>query len=196
MHTIIRKKPKKKQQGAILIIGLILLTIVGIAAIASIETSNLDYRMASNSAFKSQSFQASETGRVSAGNAIKEYIYDRSWNSANKHINLSFEASFNPLAVSNQSEDVFDTDTLETDMNFSVAQSATAEKVSSDIYILRIPMTNAASGGGLQQLAGYRGAGKGVATSGSAIYFELRSKGMAKGGAQTVTASEYRAFIQ
>lgn len=196
MHKAINLQSKKRQQGAILIIGLILLVIVAITAIASMEISNLDYKMASNSAFKSQSFQASETGRVSAGNAIKEYIYDRSWNDANTHINLSFDSSFNPLALNDETEDIFDTDTLVADMNFSVIQSAIAEKISSDIYIVRIPVANVATGGGLQQLAGYRGAGKGIATSGSAIYFELRARGMAKGGAQTVTASEYRAFIQ
>lgn len=197
MNKLVALSMKSKQNGAILVIGLVLLIVVAIAAIAGMEISNLDYKMASNSAFKNQSFQASETGRITAGDAVNQYIYDRSWTNATTHPNLSFEdTEFNPLALNSDVEDVFDTDTLIKDMDFSVVQSIVAEEIASDIYIVRAPTASVALGGGLQQLAGYRGAGKGVATSGSSIYFELRAKGSANGGAQTITASEYRAFIQ
>lgn len=191
------KLTKNNQRGAVLIIGLIFLIIISIAGISGMEISNLDYKMASNSAFKNQSFQASETGRITVGDAVSQYIYDRSWDNASVHSNLSFtDVDFNPLALNSSSEDVFDTDTLVKDMNFSLVKSDTTEAIESDIYIIRSPTVNVSSGGGLQQLAGYRGAGKGVASSGSSIYFELRARGTANGGAQTITASEYRAFIQ
>lgn len=197
MKKIILTHKLKAQNGAVLVVGLILLVIIAIAAIAGMEISNLDYKMASNAAFKNQSFQASETGRITTGDAVNQYIYDRSWDNASIHTNLSFtDSQFNPLALNTDTEDVFNTETLVKDMKFSIATSALVQEVSSDIYIIRAPTASVASGGGLQQLAGYRGAGKGVATSGSSIYFELREKGSANGGAETITASEYRAFIQ
>ena len=161
------------------------------------ELSNLDYKMASNSAFKNQSFQASETGRITTGDAVNQYIYDRSWVNATIHPNLHFTLEdYSPLALNSDTEDAFNTETLVKDMTFSLTTSSVAQEVAADIFIIRSPSATVASGGGLQQLAGYRGAGKGVATSGSAIFFELRAKGTAYGGAQTITASEYRAFIQ
>ena len=197
MKKIYSLNKLKNQDGAVLAVGLILLIIIAIAAIAGMEISNLDYKMSSNAAFKNQSFQASETGRITTGDAVNQYIYDRSWDNATIHSNLSFtDSQFNPLALNTDTEDVFDTETLVKDMAFSVATSALVQEVAADIYIVRAPTASVATGGGLQQLAGYRGAGKGVATSGSSIYFELRAKGMANGGAETITASEYRAFIQ
>lgn len=193
----ITEKNNNKQSGAVLAIGLILLVIVAIAAIAGMELSNLDYKMASNSAFKNQSFQASETGRITTGDAVNQYIYDRSWVNTTIHSNLHItQENYSPLALNSDTEDLFNTESLVKDMTFSLARSSVAQEIAADIFIIRAPSATVASGGGLQQLAGYRGAGKGVATSGSAIYFELRSKGTAYGGAQTITASEYRAFIQ
>ena len=184
------------QSGFVLITGLILLIIIAIAAIASMEMSNLDYRMASNSAFKEQSFQASETGRIAAGDAVNQFIYERSWDGVTVHPGISFASTFSPLSANGDSENLFSSGSLAKDMDFDIASTSAIEKINSDIYIIRAPSAAAAIGGGLQQLAGYRGAGKGVASSGSAIYFELRSKGLGNGGAETTTASEYRSFIQ
>ena len=187
---------KKNQNGFVLITGLILLIIIAIAAIASMEMSNLDYRMATNSAFKAHSFQASETGRIAAGDAVNQFIYERSWSEVATHPGISIISGFSPLAENAASENLFNATTLIKDMNFTVAGTTTIESVDADIYVVRAPSAAAAAGGGLQQLAGYRGAGKGAAASGSAIYFELRAKGAGNGGAETTTASEYRSFIQ
>ena len=187
---------RNAQSGVILITGLILLFVIAIAAVTSMQISNLDYKMAANTAFKNQSFQASESGRIAAGDAINQFIYDRTWVGVTPHSGISYNSSFNPLDANAASENPFNATTLIKDMEFTIATSSGIEAVDADIYVIRSPSIAAASGGGLQQLSGYRGAGKGIASSGSAIYFELRATGTGFGNAQTVTASEYRTFIQ
>lgn len=188
--------PARHQKGFVLITGLVLLVVIAIAAITSVEITNLDYKMASNLAFKEQSFQASESGRAAAGDAVNQYAYDRSWDGLTLHSGVSFSSGFNPLAPNATTENLFSQSSLVKDIDFTIAKSTNTSPVDADVYILRSPNAVAAAGGGIQQLSGYKGAGKGIASSGSAIYFELRAKGMGSGSAQTTTASEYRTLIQ
>lgn len=186
----------KKPSGFILVTGLILLVVIAVAAISSMEISNLDYKMASNTAFKDQSFQASETGRIATGDAVNQFIDERSWTSVAYNSGLSFDSTFNPLAQNANTENLFDMTSLNRDMRFSIAKSTTMANVDADIFIMRAPGVSSVAGMGTQQFSGYEGSGKGLAASGSAIYFELRSRGIGSGGAETVTASEYRTFIK
>lgn len=186
----------QKQSGFVLITGIIFLVVIAVAAISSMEISNLDYKMATNSAFKDHSFQASETGRITSGDAVNQFAYERSWDSTDLHSAISFDTAFNPLAQNANTENLFKGETLDKDMTFAVSKSDDVAEINADIFIMRAPGVASLAGMGTQQFSGYEGAGKGIATSGSAIYFELRSRGTGNGGAETITASEYRTFIQ
>ena len=85
---------RNAQSGVILITGLILLFVIAIAAVTSMQISNLDYKMATNTAFKNQSFQASESGRIAAGDAINQFIYDRTWVGVTPHSGIIYNSSF------------------------------------------------------------------------------------------------------
>ncbi len=190
------KAIQRTQNGFILVTGILLLIAISVVAISSMRASNLDYKMSSNTAFKAQSFEASETGRVLAGDAINKFIYERSWADLTIHASMVFDTQYDPLKENASSELPYDTSSLTKDMTFSLAKTTDRKAMNADIYIVRTPNVSAASGAGSQQLSGYRGAGKGIASSGSILYFEIRSKGLGNGNAQTITASEYRTFIQ
>ena len=189
-------KNTQHQKGFVLITGLILLVVIAVAAISGMQSSNLDYKMASNTAFKDQSFQASETGRIAAGDGINQYMDERSWDNVTTNIGLSYNNALNPLKQNAATENLFETTSLVKDMDFKIDKGTKVSKIESEVYITRIPGVHSVAGMGTQQFAGYDGAGKGLGASGSAIYFELRSRGKGNGGAETVTASEYRKFIK
>ncbi len=189
-------KAIQHQEGFVLVTGLILLVVIAVAAISGMRSSNLDYKMASNTAFKDQSFQASETGRIAAGDAINQYMDERAWDNVTTNIGLSYTSTLNPLKQNANTENLFDTKSLVKDMDFKIDKGTKVSKVESEVYITRVPGVHSVAGMGTQQFSGYDGAGKGLGASGSAIYFELRSRGKGNGGAETVTASEYRTFIK
>jgi type II secretory pathway pseudopilin PulG len=56
----------RKQQGAALVIGLVLLTILTLLAITGMNTSTTELIMAGNEQFRQNAFQAAETGRENA----------------------------------------------------------------------------------------------------------------------------------
>jgi type IV pilus assembly protein PilX len=57
---------QRKQQGAALVIGLVLLVILTLLAITGMNTSTTELIMAGNEQFRQKAFQASETGRENA----------------------------------------------------------------------------------------------------------------------------------
>ncbi len=60
----------RKQQGAALVIGLVLLTILTLLAITGMNTSTTELIMAGNEQFRQNAFQAAETGRENALRAL------------------------------------------------------------------------------------------------------------------------------
>ncbi len=54
--------PNHRQQGAALVVGLILLLVLTLLAVSGMNTSTLEMTMASNAQFSENAFQAAETG--------------------------------------------------------------------------------------------------------------------------------------
>lgn len=54
--------PRKQQQGAALIVGLVLLMVLTVLGISGMNTATLELTMASNAQFHQDAFQAAETG--------------------------------------------------------------------------------------------------------------------------------------
>jgi type IV pilus assembly protein PilX len=61
-----RTSSYRKQHGAALVIGLVLLTILTLLAITGMNTSTTELIMAGNEQFRQNAFQAAETGRENA----------------------------------------------------------------------------------------------------------------------------------
>jgi type IV pilus assembly protein PilX len=54
--------PKKKQNGATLIVGLILLLVLTVLGVSGMNTSRMEVRMAGNAQFRQDAFQLAESG--------------------------------------------------------------------------------------------------------------------------------------
>jgi type IV pilus assembly protein PilX len=59
MHTM---NSRTRQQGAVLVVGLVLLMVLTVLGVSGMNTATLELTMASNSQFHQEAFQASETG--------------------------------------------------------------------------------------------------------------------------------------
>lgn len=181
----------KTQSGYVLITGLILILVITIVTTSSMQGSNLDYKISSNSVFKDIAFQSSESGRTAAGEGISYYIYNRDF-TGHGVPGLSYTTDYDPKTDSVVSgEDLYNTNSLTADMFFDVSDDA-IEDLEADISIVKAQGVNTGRSG-VQQLSGYRGAGKSAAAGGVHLVYEIRSTGIvANTKAVAVTASEFR----
>lgn len=183
------------QNGFALVTGLILMLVVTVAVLSSTEMTVLNYRIATNTALKAESFHASESGREAAGEAVQQYLWERTWTGTTLPTGLTYAASFDVLEVDGPSESRLSTASLDIDMQYNVAASADGESINSDIYVLKGDV-DTSNMSGLQQLSGYHGAGRGAATGGTFLWLELRSVGYSSASAETITSSDFRAIIR
>ncbi len=186
MNTIKRKK----NSGFVLVTGLVFVLVIMLVTVATMQSSNLDYKISSNEAFKDIAFQGSESGRVAAGEAVVYYIYSREWTGLQVS-NLTYLSDYDPATDSvGPNEDLYDTSSLNVDMQYDVS-GPYIETIDADINIVKAPGARS-KGSGLQQLSGYEGLGKGAGAGGVHLIYEIRSTGEGASGAVAVTASELR----
>ena len=189
---------QKRQSGFVLIIGLIFILIISVVTVSSMQSSNLDYKIATNSIFKTVAFENSESGRIASGDAISYFMYYRSWSGFSR-LGLippdDYDPSIDNLGSitidGNQvAESLLDTNYLNIDLTYNV-NTTDIEPINSDINIIK-GFTVPNYGSGLQQSSGYDGLGKGIGTGGAHLLYEIRSTGTAASDARAVTAAEYR----
>ena len=70
---------KQHQQGAALIITLLLLVTLTFVALTAMESSNLDFRMSMNAVHKESSFNYSESGRESTTEVVDAALFELDW---------------------------------------------------------------------------------------------------------------------
>ncbi len=81
MNTLMHSLPhaRARQQGAALVVGLILLLVLTLLAISGMNTSTLELRMAGNAQYSQNAFQVAETGieaAMQAGNFNTSLVVD------------------------------------------------------------------------------------------------------------------------
>ncbi len=81
MNTLMHSSPRTKtrQQGAALIVGLLLLLVLTLLAISGMNTATLELQMAGNNQFTQSAFQAAESGveaTMQSGNFNTNVAYD------------------------------------------------------------------------------------------------------------------------
>jgi len=176
------------QSGFVLITGLILILVVTIVTVSSMQSTNLDYKISSNEAFKDIAFQSSESGRTAAGVGISDYLESRSFTGIT---GLSHDSDYDPYSdLVASGEDLLDTSSLTVDLEFNLS-ATDIEDIEADINVLKAPAVSAKKSA-LQQLSGYEGLGKSAAEGGTHIIFEIRSTGYGPSRAAAVTASEFK----
>lgn len=192
------KLSKKNQSGFVLIVGLVFILIIAVITVSSMQSSNLDYKISTNSVLKDVAFQSSETGRIAGGEAISHFAFYDAWTG---YSDAGFQAdeltNYDPVSDSlstisingvEQNENPLDTNQLNVDLNYE-RSGTNIETIVSDINVIKAPAV-LNNGAGLQQLAGYDGLGKGLGDGGTTIIFEIRSTSTF--GARAVTATEYK----
>ncbi|MFK5947929.1 MAG: PilX N-terminal domain-containing pilus assembly protein [Methylococcales bacterium] len=210
MNTL--KISNKKQKGAALFVGLVILLIMTIVAVTAMQSTTMEVRMAKNDNLTLNAFETSEGPRPLAGEILDEHIYERGWekDSTNNFIDFlpglqlktliggtltdctpSTNANCTPKLYNNNDvdEDILDTNSLTKDMRYRFSSGGGISEIS--IYQIAVKL---ASGNSAAMLSGYEGTGKSAAASGGRMYFDIRSVGQ-YGKARSTTDADYRIII-
>lgn len=180
-----------RQTGAVLATALLILLVLTLVAVTAMDSSNLSFRMSVNSTYHDQSFNNSESARISSTSVLQEYLYEGEWTNVILPTGLSVAAGGGELIEANgDTEDRYLNSSLQKDLQFS------SQGITADIYVLRGPTVLNSAGAGSAQWKGYGGTGVAAGASGGAYkFYEFRSVGTNKSGAQSWTASDYK-YVQ
>lgn len=176
-----------RQQGATLLIALLLLMVLTMVGITSMESSNLSFKMSVNMIHHDEAFNNSESARTAATDALPEYLDAAEWDEDDMPVGFAYASAGDLLGDKGASENPLDSATLQRDLAYSEGD------IQGDIYVLKGRTVQNTMGAGSAQYKGYSGAGTGIGGPGGAFkFFELRSHGSSSGSAEAWTASDYR----
>ena len=189
------------EKGNVLIVGLFFILILTVLGVGSMQSSNLEYRMSTNTAFKKQTFEYSESGRSSVSQVLDPHIFRRGWTGVNTPNGLNIldndgtagvdliyenEASELVTAPENDAEFYIDFDgDGNNDANEKIADVSVYE-IKSDVAV----GTSAGSS------SGYTGAGKGLGNSGFHMFFQVESTGSGQGDSLASVGTDFRYVVR
>ncbi len=203
-HTRLRRPVR--QRGIALVITLVLLLVMTMIAVVTMRTTTVDLKMTTNTVLSRRAFQNSEGARTVIDQVISAHLFNRGWPPAiggSGHasydipegvsaVNLAADLSTNENGTLDQvgpptfvrdpdirfKHDLNNDDVVDTNDMFA------------NIWVTWLA-NRPAVGSSLQIGAASSGAG---ATAQAIL--DVRSRGIAPGNAQLITAAEYRALIQ
>ncbi|WP_428624221.1 pilus assembly PilX family protein [Sedimenticola sp.] len=198
----------KTQDGAVLVVGLILLAVLSLVAVVAMQSTTLEQRMSTNAAFKMRTMESSEAGRLALSKVIDRHIFNRGWReqagaagTTDFPIPTGLTVQAYGSVVQPWEVKLYEIDAPGTYpvIDYSAAPPVVFDDGStiSNIFVVRTDVSFN-QGSGARMHAGYLGLGVGAAGSGSQVMFEFRSVSAdsAVRGARSVTASEYRALVR
>lgn len=215
-----------KQRGVALVTGLLLLAVLTIVAVAAMQGTGLELKMATNTAVHAQAFEASEGLRLVAGRLLDEHTFWRGWPTTMTGGVIpsgDFEVAI-PSGLTVDSNDGDEEDAAD-DLYINNPEGADAIQTAAEWGDLDVDMelcvyntdpdtgcTDAADtraqvavyktgvrqgvGTGSAQAAGYEGLGVAASAGGAHLFYELRSRGTAASNAESLTVAEYRHIIR
>lgn len=211
-----------RQQGAVLLTGLLFLLVLSIVAAVTMQGTTLEVRMATNAAVHLQAFEASEGLRIVSGRLLDEHAFHRGWpttvpggivETGRFSVDMPTDLTIEDHDADTDADLLYllnteGTDFLQTAGLFDLADdmiwcvnnpddgdcSGKSDiGATTAIYRTRSALTE---GTGAAMIAGYEGLGIGTAGGGGSLFFELRSTGNAPVNARAITASEYRHIVR
>lgn len=212
----------KRQEGFVLVVALVLLTVLTLVAVLATRSSTLEVQMAANSVARIEAFTASEATRRPIGEIIDVHTFVRGWpESAGGNVTAADFAYDLPEGFRlcdedsrgkdcaagtprnwylGNSEDVpgFDPANLDQDANFSIDATDTQPlQLSARVSIYKL-ITDLSPGAGAAMVAGYEGVGKSAGAGGGRIFYYASSVGNAPGDdvAEAETAANFRHVIR
>jgi Tfp pilus assembly protein PilX len=179
--SIYSRTALNKQGGAVLAIALLILLVMTILGVAAIESSSISFKMSANSIYLEEAFNHSES-------VSNMSIDEGGWAGIAMPTGLAVVQNNGALALSNgSSENRMDNDSLQKDLSYQYLG------IKGDVYVLKGSTTHNDQGASAAQLNGYGGAGVSTASTGGAFtYYEIRSVGIGRSNSRAWTASDYR----
>jgi len=199
--------PQIHQRGFVLVTSLVLLLVLTLVGTFSMQGANLEFKMASNMAFRDRAFQSSEAGRRAMSGVLDQHVFERGWPSSLSRpsgftvLDKDSQDGSDPLYLGNEGgEDLLDDTTLIDDAQYQIDANGDGDyldpgDVDASIQVFRTQVVTP-DGAGLAMLSGYAGLGKSAAAGGSHLYFELRSDGLAPSSARATTAADFRTVVR
>lgn len=188
------------QQGYVLFTGLIFMLVLAVIGVSAMQTTNIEYRMSSNTAFKKQAFARGESGR----SAISDVLSDHLAAAGTWPTSLTLPSG---LVIRDKDSDgvaddlsqngggetpaapIADAD-YQIDYNTDGDLTDTADiDVAISTFWLK---SKKAVGAGLGDSSGTLGAGKGVSGGGFHMFFQVRADGTAPSQARSNVLVDYR----
>ena len=188
-------------KGNVLVVGLVFILVLTVLGVGSMQSSNLEYRMSTNTAFKKQTFEYSESGRSSVSQVLDPHIFGRGWTGVNTPsgldvldndgttgIDLIYENEPSELVTAPEDDADFYID-FDGDSN-----NDADEKVAGvSVYEIKSDIAVGTSAG---TASGYSGAGKGLGNSGLHMFFQVVSSGEGSGESRSGVATDFRYVVR
>ncbi|MCK5323248.1 MAG: pilus assembly PilX N-terminal domain-containing protein [Desulfobulbaceae bacterium] len=181
-----RMKPAySDERGMALISALLLIMIVSLMAVGISSDTSMDVRIAGYQKFKAISFGYAESGSNTATEILEENIFDTGWSGTPPFSYPHLSASYNGTVT------IYDGDFC---LNANAANNTVIEMtgdIVADIIIQRL-LSMLATGGAIQQAAGYEGLGKGAGGGGVHVIYNFETRGQGSESAETLVGQHYR----
>ncbi len=196
-------KTLRSNRGIVLVSSMVLLFVLTIVAVSGMQSTSSDYKMSRNLALKDRSFQSSESGRNAFSSVLNAHVFERGWPTTITIptglgiLDKDTDGFVDDLFLGNDlSENLLIPNTLINDATYSLDNNGDGDfndggDINASIVVYQ-PQSGAAAGSGTAMSSGYEGLGKSLAAGGFHLFFELRSRGLTSGNAQSTTAAEYR----
>ncbi len=203
-----RSSGMSRQAGYVLATSLIFLLVITMVAVVGMQSTSMEYSISTNTALATRAFEAAEGGRAAADQVLDRHIFERGWGD---EVDLPPTVTVLDKDGDNASDVLFTDNSegadallnesaLETDITFRVDADGDGkytgdEDAKADIMVYKTGVV-AATGAATAMVSGYEGLGKASAAGGAHIYFEIRSRGEAPGGAKAITANTFRVVVR
>ncbi len=207
---------RRRERGSVLITALTFLVVLTMVAVTAMRTTVLDFKMTTNTMLEGRAFEHSEIGFGWMTPVLDGHVmnsdYEPAWPGAAGG-NVPDAAAFAlPAGLSicpcpaGPPDDVWVADNVPLgdysaeDMQYRLDGNGDGDfddpvDVASDLFVTRlhsIRMVGAAAGSS----SGYEGVGKGDAGAGTALFFDVRSRGASLDGARTLIGGDIRVVIR
>ena len=172
------------QRGSALLVALLMLVVLTLIGIAATTTTTFELQIAGNDKLYKRAFYAADGATEMGGELIERNIEDRDWDLGDDGV--SAVSPTNPLYRGNVSiespnpymnrEDV--DDGIPSDTNRDAVYPRTATNSDPHTNVKVVGNTTLSTGSAIQLIAGYEGKGKGAASGGAWITYDVRAQRM------------------
>ena len=195
MQNINNNQPgaRQGQEGIALFTAMVLLLALTIAAIVSMRTVALDYKLGTNANQRSRAFEIAENARLLASGVMDAHIDDRGWELVTLSEGFQVAHASTPagLLYAGNNADLGDLTSRALDFRYSL----NFLDGGAEVFVTRLDR-ELATGTGAATAEGYAGLGFGTAAGGGHIFFDIRSVGTAGRGARALTGADFRHVIR